>query len=427
MRKTTRQLQHSKSSKVQVGTGAPSNAEGQSGDLTLRLTKSGIKLFAKFRDKWYLVGQGNLNQLGGDKQDQIFSDNLEKVTAVEKKGKIKIKATDRGGIELFPWTIRSRKFQSGWGSDEKGLVIEQLDGSRSFGIFENGEVTFEDSSAAMRPYFTLKNSQNSEMGAHLSFFHDDANPVITSFGIGNILFEGRNDAGERVEYARIQVDSKDTADGDERGALRLIVADEDQTDTGIVIRAHDPSDESYVQLLNSSFWVGGRKLGLGGVNTDSYIQELANSDVVTHTVGGKAMLTLTEGVDNTGISTIDHAKNAIIGDAVTPVYNASITPVYFWNSNYQQLTFGSGSITDLRMFFPDGSGHFTLLIKQDGTGSRTITNYKTFDQNAGNESTLKFAGGSNPTLTTGAGKVDMFRIYWDNDNHIAYATVDLNF
>ena len=72
MRKTTRQLQHSKSSKVQVGTGAPSNTEGQSGDLTLRMTKSGIKLFAKFRDKWYLVGQGNLNQLGGDKEDKLF-------------------------------------------------------------------------------------------------------------------------------------------------------------------------------------------------------------------------------------------------------------------------------------------------------------------------------------------------------------------
>tara|TARA_R110002020_G_scaffold367443_1_gene579317 strand:+ start:3792 stop:5072 length:1281 start_codon:yes stop_codon:yes gene_type:complete len=426
MRKTTRQLQHSKSSKVQVGTGAPSNTEGQSGDLTLRLTKSGIKLFAKFRDKWYLVGQGNLNQLGGDKQDQIFSDNLEKVTAVEKKGKIKVKADDRGGLELFPWTIRSRKFQSGWGSDEKGFVIEQIDGSRSFGIFENGEVTFEDSSGAMRPYFTLKNSQNNQIGPALNFFHDDADPILTSSGIGTIQWDGRNDAGERVEYGRIQLDVKDIADGDERGAMRLMVTDEDQGNTGIVIRAHDPSNESYVQFMNSDIWVGGRKVGLGGVATDSHIQE-ASADVVTHTVGGKAMLTLTEGVDDTGISTINHAKNAIIGDAVTPTYNATNTGVFFWSSNYHQLTFGSGSITNLNLFFPDGSGHFTLLIKQDGTGSRTITNYKTFDQAAGNESTLKFSGGSNPTLTTAAGKVDMFRIYWDNINHIAYATVDLNF
>ena len=47
MRKTTRQLQHSKSARVQVGQGVPSPNEGSSGDLTLRLTKTGIKLFAK--------------------------------------------------------------------------------------------------------------------------------------------------------------------------------------------------------------------------------------------------------------------------------------------------------------------------------------------------------------------------------------------
>ena len=85
------------------------------------------------------------------------------------------------------------------------------------------------------------------------------------------------------------------------------------------------------------------------------------------------------------------------------------------------------NITDLNLNFPDVSCNCVLLVKQDGTGSRTITNYKTFDQAGGNESTVKFAGGSNPALTTTANKLDIFSFYWDNDNHTAYGVVSQNF
>ena len=68
-----------------------------------------------------------------------------------------------------------------------------------------------------------------------------------------------------------------------------------------------------------------------------------------------------------------------------------------------------------------------MLVKQDSTGSRTITNYKTWDQDAGNESTVVWAGGSNPTLTTTGDKLDIMSFYWDNVNHKAYGTVVHNF
>ena len=111
-----------------------------------------------------------------------------------------------------------------------------------------------------------------------------------------------------------------------------------------------------------------------------------------------------------------------------PTYNASDTEVNFHTAgNKQFLTFGSGNITDLNLNFPNVSCNCVLLVKQDGTGSRTITNYKTFDQAGGNESTVKFAGGSNPTLTTTANKLDIFSFYWDNDNHTAYGVVSQNF
>ena len=79
------------------------------------------------------------------------------------------------------------------------------------------------------------------------------------------------------------------------------------------------------------------------------------------------------------------------------------------------------------MQFPNFSGNFTLLVKQDGTGSRTIANWKSLDQSDGNETAVVWAGGSAPVLTTTADKLDIASFYWDNDNHIAYGVITKNF
>ena len=76
------------------------------------------------------------------------------------------------------------------------------------------------------------------------------------------------------------------------------------------------------------------------------------------------------------------------------------------------------------------SGNFVLLVKQDGTGSRTITNYKVFEfdeTSADGSYPVKWAGGSNPTLTTDANHVDILSFYWDADNEIAYGVATLDF
>ena len=118
-------------------------------------------------------------------------------------------------------------------------------------------------------------------------------------------------------------------------------------------------------------------------------------------------------------------------DLVTPTYNASDTDVDFQTGNKQFVTFGSGNITDLNLIFPKVSGNFTLLLKQDGTGSRTVTNYKVWDRAntvvASGSSTVKFAGGSNPTLTTDANHVDIISFFYDADNEIAYGVATLDF
>ena len=118
-------------------------------------------------------------------------------------------------------------------------------------------------------------------------------------------------------------------------------------------------------------------------------------------------------------------------DLVTPAYDATDTNVDFTTGNKQFVTFGSGNITDLNLIFPKVSGNFVLLLKQDGTGSRTVTNYKVWDRGddvaANGSATVKFAGGSNPTLTTDANHVDILSFFYDGDNEIAYGVATLDF
>ena len=118
-------------------------------------------------------------------------------------------------------------------------------------------------------------------------------------------------------------------------------------------------------------------------------------------------------------------------DLETPTYNASDTDVSFITGNKQLVTFDGGDIADLNLIFPETSGNFVLLLKQDGTGGRTVTYYKAWDlvnsDAADGDVKVKFPGSSNPTLTTDANHVDIISIFWDADNQIAYGVASLDF
>ena len=168
------------------------------------------------------------------------------------------------------------------------------------------------------------------------------------------------------------------------------------------------------------------KVILGG--GDSYILE-SSADVLDLYAGGSLMLRLTE---ETGVGNkIDCTTNPVGFTQFEPTYNATNTSVSFQSfGNKAFLTFGSGNITNMKLYFPSMSGNFVLLVKQDGSGSRTVTNWLAYDNGgsaAGGSSTVKFPGGTNPTLTTAANHVDIISIYWDADNEIAYGVASLDF
>ena len=159
----------------------------------------------------------------------------------------------------------------------------------------------------------------------------------------------------------------------------------------------------------------------------TYIVE-SSDDVLDVVVGADTIFQITEsGADG---NTID-IENACIGfTQLEPTFDLTTTTVDFRHSNKQNLTFGSGNIINLQLIFPLVSGNFQLLIKQDGTGSRTIANYKVYEfdeSTADGYNAIKWAGGSAPTLTTDANHVDILSFYWDADNEIAYGVATLDF
>ena len=167
------------------------------------------------------------------------------------------------------------------------------------------------------------------------------------------------------------------------------------------------------------------KFSFDGIDGHTYIYEKSDDELI-FVVGTDTMLGLTAGTSS--INKADFKTTAVGMTQGFVIYNATDTTVYFSRAgNKQFLTFGSGNITDMNLTFPDMSGNFVLLVKQDGTGSRTVTNWKTFDQDSANESYVRWAGGSAPTLTTTASKTDILSFYWDNTNHIAYGVATLNF
>ena len=169
-----------------------------------------------------------------------------------------------------------------------------------------------------------------------------------------------------------------------------------------------------------------KKLYLDG-GGDTYIYENSADSVKLFVGGDEIFRILEQGTDGNQLYFI----GASVGfNQLEPTYDATATNVDFRLSNKQNLTFGSGSITNVNLYFPNMSGKFVLLVKQDGTGSRTITNWKVYESDessADGSNAVKWAGGSAPTLTTDANHVDIISFYWDADTEIAYGVATLDF
>jgi hypothetical protein len=104
------------------------------------------------------------------------------------------------------------------------------------------------------------------------------------------------------------------------------------------------------------------------------------------------------------------------GDTFSLTYNATNVWVDCRQGGAFNLTFGAGNITNFNFLQPWPGQRVRLLIQQDASGSRTVTNW--LDQNG---NAVRWAAGTPVTLSTGANAIDVLAFQWEATTNRWYA------
>lgn len=156
-----------------------------------------------------------------------------------------------------------------------------------------------------------------------------------------------------------------------------------------------PSDNQILKYStsNSRFELASDDTGAGGI-TD--VNAGTNIDVSIESTGG-VTVSLEPVVDGIELKDYKETNYALS-------YAATITPDVA-NGNVQTVTL-TGNVTFSAFSNPEAGQSLTLIVKQDATGSRTLT------------STMKFAG-AEKTLSTAANSIDIISVFYDGTDYYA--------
>jgi len=110
------------------------------------------------------------------------------------------------------------------------------------------------------------------------------------------------------------------------------------------------------------------------------------------------------------LATDVNTKVLLAGDDYS-LTDGSTIAVDWSNGATQKVTLG-GTGRTITFANPVAGQVYRLIIKQDGTGSRTITTWPT----------IRWAGGSAPTLTTTASKADIVTLLYDGTDYFGSVT-----
>ena len=125
-------------------------------------------------------------------------------------------------------------------------------------------------------------------------------------------------------------------------------------------------------------------------------------------VGGTTVVDDTRNVTSNNITLTSYTETAYVANSSTAI-TLNITA----NGTVQIITLtGTATIT---MPAAVAGKSFVLFLKQDGTGSRTVT-----------WSTVKWPGGTAPTITSTASKQDIFSFFSDGTNWYGSAIQNLS-
>jgi hypothetical protein len=260
---------------------------------------------------------------------------------------------------------------------------------------------------------SLQEDTSPDLGGNLGF---NGFSIITSNTTQEVLkFNGVGSGANEITVSNAATGNSPTlsATGDDTniaitlagkgtGAIKLGQA----TSTGVVLVADQPIQDSsanaFIKFTKAT----------SAVNQITVANAATGSGVSISATGSDSNIALTLSAKGTGAvtlgSNLDIASKTVGFTQGTVTYNSGTTTVDWTTGIKQSLTFGSGNITTLAFTDPSKPCNVLLKIKQDGTGSRTITNWP---------AAIKWANGTIPTLSTGANAIDMLTGYFDGTNY----------
>ena len=284
----SRRLQHHKSSRVLTGKGIPSSSEGSEGDLQIRATKGGLKLFARYKNEWWQMGE-SASRISGSEGNvpQAFT-NLGGNTTIDKNtghlllgGNIVLagmQATGGIGMQAMGDSIKqvggiTSRHMNFTGKYNIGLTVDANDDiylqSSSLRMDQGEAITFdydedshtsiseasedllriqvggdimlelkEDTQSLVKVWNSdlqlIGNANSSTGNAELQFLtYRNTVPSAGQDGddLGKISFQGYNDAGtpELTEFGYMKGEIEDATDGTE--GMKLTMAYASRIDT----------------------------------------------------------------------------------------------------------------------------------------------------------------------------------------------------
>ena len=273
---------------TEINTGSPSIVE--IGGHLLHLAVSGISTFTGNIDaNGALDVSGNIT-LGGTVDGRDVASDGSKLDGIESAA-----TADQTASEI----LTLLKTVDGAGS---GLDADTLDGVSSGSFVRSdatdtvsGALTFTNDATFTGDVYLTDAGTDSSAGPILDFYRNSSSAADADY-MGQIKFQGENDADQKIVYAKITGKIQDASDGTEDGLIEFA----NKKAGSNVITARLRSDS--FQLLNSTnFSVAGDSTLTGGLDVDGHTEVDNLKSVGIATFSNNA---IHANVYSTGISTI---------------------------------------------------------------------------------------------------------------------------
>ena len=149
------------------------------------------------------------------------------------------------------------------------------------------------------------------------------------------------------------------------------------------------------------------------------IADIDGTTAITINEAGNDVDTIIEGLNKTALFKVDAGNDEVAFDGFVGFAteydngNSGVADTIDWGQSNKQKSTLTGVCT-FTFTAPASKGNVLLMLYQDATGSRTVTW----------PGTVKWAGGTAPTLTTAASSLDIITFYYNGTNYYGSSLLD---